>query len=103
MHVRKKRSLNLKINLSKVLLSENKVSYFGVEISENGINADPSKIEVLKHASPPQNFSELRISLGLCNCVSKLKVFCEENVKLCELFKKNKLFVWKERKSSVCL
>ena len=90
-------SLNLKINLSKLLFGANKVSYFGVEISENDINANPSKVEALKHANPPQNFSELRSFLGLCNCVSKfISNFSEKIVKLLEVLKNNKVLFGKK-------
>ena len=66
-----------------------------MDISGNDINTNPSKIE-LTHANPPQNFGELRRFLGDELRFETYKYFFEKNAKLRELFKKNKLFLWKK-------
>ena len=37
------RDLNFKINKAKCIFGQNNLSFFGAEISESGINDDPSK------------------------------------------------------------
>ena len=39
------------------VLLQNKLSFLGVEISENGINTDPNKTETLRCAEAPQNIN----------------------------------------------
>ena len=63
--------LNLKINKARCIFGQKKISFFGIEISESGINADPNKTDFLRRAVPPQNVNELRSFLGLCTYVSK--------------------------------
>ena len=51
------RDLNLNINKAKCIIGQKKLSFLGVEISENGINTDPNKTETLRCAEAPQNIN----------------------------------------------
>ena len=91
------RELGLKLNKSKCEFVKDRIKFFGIEISKDGINADPEKISVIQNAKAPSSVSELRSFLGLCNYVSRfIKSFSEKTAVLRELLKKNQKFEWKE-------
>ena len=94
----KLRELNLKLNRNKCLFLQEKIAFFGIELSSDGVNADPKKIEALKNAKPPQNVNELRSFLGLCTYVSRfIERFSEKTTDLRELLKGNQKFIWSEK------
>ena len=65
----KTRALGLKLNKKKCIFAQEKIKFFGIEISKNGINPDPNKLEPIKNARPPTTLSELRSFLGLCTYI----------------------------------
>ena len=91
------RELGTKINLSKCVFFAKKLKYYGVEISENGTNADPDKVKAIKDAERPRNVKELRSFLGLCTYVSRyIENFSEKTATLRTLLKANQKFIWTE-------
>lgn len=91
------RALGLKLNQSKCVFIQPKIKFFGIEISEKGINADPAKVSALESATPPSNVKELRSFLGLCTYVSRfIPNFSEKTATLRELLKKEVKFTWTE-------
>ena len=91
----KVRTLGLKLNKTKCVFKQSKISFFGIEISEKGINPDPNKISNLRNALPPSNVNELRSFLGLCTYVSRfIPSFSEKTAVLRELLKGNTKFKW---------
>ena len=57
----------IKLSPRKCQLLLTELCYLGHKISKNGIEADPSKIEVLKSWPIPKNVHEMRSFLGFCN------------------------------------
>ena len=61
----------LNLNKDKCIFRTDKLKFFGIEISNEGISPDKNKIKAIKHALPPSNISELRSFIGLCTYVSR--------------------------------
>ena len=94
----KTRSLGLRLNKSKCIFAQDKIKFFGIEISKKGINADPDKIKAVQNAKAPTTISELRSFLGLCTYVSRfIESFSEKTAVLRELLKQNQKFIWTDR------
>ena len=55
----------LYVKLSKCEFRLREVSFHGHIISEEGIQLDPKKVEVITGWKPPRNFTEVRSFLGL--------------------------------------
>ena len=51
----KTRALGLKLNKKTCIFALEKIKYFGIEISKNGINPDPNKLEAIKNANATSN------------------------------------------------
>ena len=60
----KLRDQGLKLKPSKCHLFQKRVKYLGHVISENGVEADPEKVEVVKNWPVPKTVQELRQTLG---------------------------------------
>ena len=92
------RSLGIKLNKAKCVFAQRKLKFFGIEISNKGINPDPMKVTAIKEATRPRSISELRSFLGLCTYVSRfIANFSEKTAELRELLKGNKKFEWTEK------
>ena len=88
------RSLGLPLNKSKCIFAQDKIKFFGIDISKEGINADPEKIQSIQNAKAPTSVSELRSFMGLCTYVSRfIESFSEKTVILRELLKQNQKFI----------
>ncbi|XP_061176120.1 uncharacterized protein K02A2.6-like [Saccostrea echinata] len=84
------RERNLTLNKDKCEFNKRKLEFFGFIFSENGISADPKKVEAIKHAENPRNASEMRSFLGMANyCARFIKDFATISQPLRELTKKN--------------
>ena len=89
------KKLGLKLNKNKCVFLKSSLSFFGVIISENGVQPDPNKIESIKTAQHPNNIQELRSFLGLITYVSKfIKNFSEKTAPLRKLLRKDCNFSW---------
>ena len=65
------RKHNITLNLDKFMFAEKSVKYVGYTVSEEGITADPAKLEALQKFPTPRNISELRSFMGLVNQLSE--------------------------------
>ena len=65
-------SAGLKCKPSKCSLFTDKVSYLGHIVSQNGLNADPSKLETIRLWPKPEKGKGLASFLGLCNYYREL-------------------------------
>ncbi|XP_062614532.1 uncharacterized protein K02A2.6-like [Saccostrea cucullata] len=92
------RERNLTLNKDKCEFNKRKLEFFGFIFSENGISADPKKVEAIKHAENPKNASEMRSFLGMANyCARFIKDFATISQPLRELTKKNQRWTWEKK------
>jgi hypothetical protein len=54
-------------NLRKCYFGEAKIDYLGYEITRDGIQPQPKKVELILKLSPPKTKSQLRHFLGIIN------------------------------------
>ena len=71
----------LTLNLEKCEFNKDKVVFFGVTFSKEGISPDPKKVTALKDMSPPINVAEPRSLLGMTNYSSR---FIQRYATICE-------------------
>nr|AAV43966.1 putative polyprotein [Oryza sativa Japonica Group] len=71
------------------------VAFLGHVISSNGVEVDPSKVEVVLAWNPPKNVSEIRSFLGLAGYYRRfIEGFSKLARPMTELLKKEKKFQW---------
>ena len=93
----KLRDLNLILNRKKCMFLQEKVSFFGVILSNKGIRSDPDKLNFLRNASPPEDVQELRSYLGFMTYSSRfIENFSEKTAILRQLLKENVKYIWTE-------
>jgi hypothetical protein len=61
------REAGLTLNSNKCEFSKDKLDFFGMHFSKNGISLQESKVQAIKNASAPTDKSEIRSLLGLAN------------------------------------
>ncbi|XP_056022138.1 uncharacterized protein LOC130055014 [Ostrea edulis] len=61
----------LTVNRGKCELNKDKLTFFGVVFSKDGISPDPRKVQAVKDTAPPANVAELRSFLGMTNYSSR--------------------------------
>lgn len=84
-----------KIRFEKCNFFASHIKYLGHIIDANGIQPDPSKIEVIKTLPRPTNLSQLRSFLGAVNYYGKfVPQICKHRVHLDKLLQKNQPFQW---------
>ncbi len=85
------------LNLQKCEFGKRKLRFVGQIISEEGIEADPSKVSAVTDMKSPENTTELRRFLGFVNQLSKFSsVLAEKSKPLRDLLRKDKDYVWSE-------
>ena len=57
--------------MSKCLFAQNKVSYTGFVLTDNGEMVQPEKIKAITDMPQPTNLEELRTFLGMATYLSK--------------------------------
>ena len=65
--LRRCQDTGLKLNPDKCFVKQEKIRFFGVDCSQDGIQPDPNKISALKQMSAPTRRQELQTFLGLAN------------------------------------
>ncbi|KAK2727056.1 hypothetical protein QYM36_007791 [Artemia franciscana] len=65
------RKLGIRFNKIKCQFGLDKISYFGHEISKDGIKPDPEKLQVINRMPEPKNEEELQTLLGMLNFLSR--------------------------------
>ena len=65
------RARGVRFNSKKCTIGIHEVPFFGHVISDQGLKADPSKIEAIVNLEPPCNKENLETFLGMANYISK--------------------------------
>ena len=85
----------LKLKLSKCSFCQKRVKYLGHIISENDIEPDPSKVEVIRELRPPGTVKEVRSFVDMASFYRRfIDHFSEIVQPLTNLTKKNVRFQW---------
>ena len=85
----------LKIKLSKCQFFKSQLHYLGHNISANGLELLPEKLEVIKNLVPAKNMDEALQILGLLGYYrSFAPAFTDITISITNLLKKNTPFVW---------
>ena len=61
------REAHLKLKPSKCILFQKSVTFLGHVVSEEGIHANPDKIEAVQNWPTPRSIKEIKSVLGLCS------------------------------------
>lgn len=89
------RATGLKLNPDKCQIKQEKIKFYGVICSGNGVQPDPSKVSALKNMAPPTNIQELQVFLGLSTYMGPfIPSLSTLTAPLRELVKKNCVFDW---------
>ena len=85
----------LKLKPSKCKLFQRRVLYLGHIVSEDGIAADPEKVEAVQSWKNPKNVKDIRSFLGMCSYYRRfIKGFSTIAKPLTKLTEKNVEFEW---------
>lgn len=86
---------NLQLNPSKCTFYAKKFEYLRHIISEEGIKANPNKIEIKMNYPRPMNIKQIQSFLGMCSYFRKyVKDFSKISKPLSGLLKKEQPFIW---------
>src|SRR5262245_24085359 len=89
---------NLQIKWKKCKFFMTKVKFLGHEISKEGINTDPEKIEVMKNLPTPKNRKNIQEVMGLFQYYKAfVPNFARIAAPLYDLLKKDAEFIWSSR------
>ena len=88
------REAGVTIKSSKVSLCRNKLRFLGHQISEKGIEPDPTKVNVIRHWPRPENTKELRAFLGLCNYYSEFIPNLQHRARVLHQLTGKSKFIW---------
>ena len=92
------RKEQLYAKLSKCEFWLREVSFLGHIVSEEGIQVDPKKIEVIIEWKPLRNVTEVRNFLGLASYYRRfIKGFSMTRTPITRLLQKNVRFEWSEK------
>ncbi|CAI6367348.1 unnamed protein product [Macrosiphum euphorbiae] len=85
----------LTLNYEKCLFSVKKLTFFGYQFSEQGVEIDKKKIEAFIQLKPPSNVSEVRSVLGMINyCGRFIPNLAEKTKPLRNLITANRKWSW---------
>ena len=89
------RQHNLKLKLKKCSFFQNKTSYLGFTISDNGVQPDPKKVKVIQALPSPKTVREIRSFIGMAGYYRRfIPQFSHVAEPLIALTKKNTRFKW---------
>lgn len=95
---RRARECGLKFNKSKCELAKTEMRYLGHILSEDGIQADPSKILAIKNMPRPENKHDLMRFLGMVTYLTKfIPRMSEKTAPLRQLLEKDAAWIWETR------
>ena len=78
---------------------QTQLKFLGHMVDEHGASPDPDKTAAVREMKPPRNITEVRRLLGLANQLGKFSPnLAEISQPLRELLKKNREWLWVERK-----
>lgn len=86
---------NMQLKISKSVFYARKFEYLGHVITENGIKANPKKIEAIENYPRPINVKKVQSFLGLCTYFRRyVQNFAKIAKPLSTLLKKDTPFIW---------
>ena len=89
---------NIKLNLDKIKLGPESVSYLGHVVLKNGLSADLSKIQAIREMPTPKDRHAVQRLLGMVSFVQRfLPNLSETTSTLRDLLKSDTLFQWDEQ------
>ena len=87
--------IGLTLNKEKCLFNQNKLIFFGLVFSCDGISADPAKVSAIKNAPAPRCVKDVRSFLGMVTyCAKFIPNFSDLTEPLRKLTIKNAHFRW---------
>ena len=87
--------IGLTLNDGKCLFNQNKLTFFGLVFSSDGISADPAKVSAIKNAPAPRCVNDIRSLLGMAtSCAKFIPNFSDLTEPLRKLTVKNAHFRW---------
>ena len=93
--LRRCQDTGLKLNPDKCFVKQEKIRFYGVVCSQDGIQPDPNKISALKQMSAPTSRQELQTFLGLANYMGPfIPNLSTLTAPLRELLKESHQFDW---------
>lgn len=93
--------VGLTLNQQKCQFSQNKLTFFGMVFSSEGISADPAKVSAIKNVSPPHSVKDVRSFLGMATyCAKFIPNFSDLSEPLRQLTTKNAHFRWTRQEHS---
>ena len=85
----------LKLNPDKCKIKEQKIKFYGVICSADGVQPDPGKVSALRQMAPPSNLQELQTFLGLATYMGPfIPNLSSLTAPLREMSKKGTIFDW---------
>ena len=89
------KTTGLKLNPDKCKIKEEKIKFYGVICSADGVQPDPGKVSALKHMAAPSNLQELQTFLGLATYMGPfIPNLSNLTAPLREIGKKGNTFDW---------
>ena len=87
----------LTLNREKCQFSQNRVSFLGQIVDEDGIRPDPNKVRAILDMPCPTSVAEVRRFMGTVNQMSKFIPHMADTTKpICELLQKDRAWTWNE-------
>ena len=87
----------LTVNKKKCLFNQNRIAFFGLVFSSEGISPDPKKVNAINNAQRPKDVSEVKSFLGMTNyCSQFIKDYATISEPLRRLTKQNTPWTWSE-------
>ena len=65
--IKRCKETGLKLNPEKCFIKQDKIKFYGIICSKDGIQPDPNKVSALKQMGPPTNKQEVQTFLGMAN------------------------------------
>lgn len=91
----KLKSVNLKISPSKSRFCMKKIKYLGYVLNEDGISADPGRIQPIVDYPVPKCVKDVQRLIGMANWYRRfINDFSKITAAITDLLKKNRPFVW---------
>ena len=88
-------NVGMTFNIDKCIIAKEKIPWWGLYISKEGLSPDPEKVRALKQATPPYNKDELRSFLCMLQSNKDfIPNIATNTVHLRKLIKKNERFRW---------
>lgn len=85
----------LTINIDKSIFKVQKLKFFGMIFSEDGISPDPDKVKSIQAALPPNDQTELKSFLGMTQFVAGfITDYSTKSAPLYDMLKQSNKFIW---------